>query len=48
MIKKKKTEKKVDLVANFAKIILYITIFFIFFKNNVQKMSIDGALDIRV
>ena len=39
-----KTEKKVPSFAVFAKIILYITIFFKkFFKGNVQKMSIEGA-----
>ena len=43
-----KMEKKVDSLAVFTKIILYITIFLIFFKGNIQKMSIDGASHFRV
>ena len=44
-----KNGEKVDSFAGFAKIILYVTIFFKkFFKNNVQKMLIEGALDFRV
>ena len=41
--------KKVEKKKVFAKIILYITIFFKkFFQSNVQKKSIEGASDFRV
>ena len=44
-----KNRKQVDSFAVFVQIILYITIFFkIFFKVNVQKMSIEGASEFRV
>ena len=45
----KNGEKKVDWFAIFAKILLYITIFFeIIFEGNVQKMSIEDSSDFRV
>ena len=44
-----KRSLKTESFAVFDKIILYITIFFkIFFKGNVQKMSVEGASDFRV